>query len=124
MHCHVKKVDLFHRDMTTIRDLFTILLDKVCKNVQSEPHLLPLEGESFDLLTANKSEEARLDIKANGFWRPGQTAFFDVRITHVNSTTNINRDTEKIFQLNEAEKKRQYLQRVLEVEHASFTPLV
>ena len=53
-----------------IRDLFTILLDKVCKNVQSEPHLLPLEGESFDLLTANKSEEARLDIKANGFWRP------------------------------------------------------
>ena len=107
-----------------IRDLFTILLDKVCKNVQSEPHLLPLEGESFDLLTANKSEEARLDIKANGFWRPGQTAFFDVRETHVNSTTNINHDTEKIFQLNEAEKKRQYLQRVLEVEHASFTPLV
>ena len=107
-----------------IRDLFTILLDKVCKNVQLEPHLLPLEGESFDLLTANKSEEARLDIKANGFWRPGQTAFFDVRVTHVNSTTNINHDTEKIFQLNEAEKKRQYLQRVLEVEHASFTPLV
>ena len=100
------------------------MLDKVCKNVQSEPHLLPLEGESFDLLTANKSEEARLDIKANGFWRPGQTAFFDVRVTHVNSTTNINHDTEKIFQLNEAEKKRQYLQRVLEVEHASFTPLV
>ena len=107
-----------------IKDLFTILLDKVCKNVQSEPHLMPLEGECFDSLTANKSEEARLDVKANGFWRQGQTAFFDVRVTHVNSTTNINHDTKTIFQLHEAANKREYLQRVLEVEHASFTPLV
>ena len=102
-----------------IRDLFTILLDKVCKNDQSAPHIMLLEGECFDLLTANKSEEARSGREVNGFWmQEGQTASFEVRVTHVNSTTHINHETKTIFQLHEASKKREYLQRVLQVEHA------
>ena len=52
------------------------------------------------------------------------TAFFDVRITHVNSLSNTNRNTDDIFKQHEGAKKREYLQRVLEVEHATFTPLV
>ena len=52
------------------------------------------------------------------------TAFFDVRVSHVNSETNKNKETKKIFKEQENEKKRSYLQRVLEVEHGSFTPLV
>ena len=27
-------------------------------------------------------------MKAGGFWTPGVTAFFDVRVTHVNSRSN------------------------------------
>ena len=27
-------------------------------------------------------------MKAGGFWIPGVTAFFDVRVTHVNSRSN------------------------------------
>ena len=50
-----------------IRDILTSFLCKVCKDVQSEPHLIPLENEVLHLNTANRSEEARLDIKANGF---------------------------------------------------------
>ncbi|KAG1681774.1 Kinectin [Nymphon striatum] len=76
------------------------------------------------LKSANTDKDARLDIKAKGFWRRGQTAFFDVRVTHVNSQTNANKDTKVVFNEHEQSKKRGYLERVLEIEHASFTPLV
>ena len=32
------------------------------------------------------NDEARLDILARGFWRPGQSAYFDVRLTNTNSS--------------------------------------
>ena len=51
-----------------VRNLLTLLLAKVCKNVEVEPHLLPLDNERFNLRSANTSLEARLDMKADGFW--------------------------------------------------------
>ena len=107
-----------------IRDLFTVLLDKVCVDVENEPHLLPITNEIFQHKSANTKNEARLDIKADSFWRRGKTAFFDVRVTHVNSQTNANKTTSTIFREHEQAKKREYMERVLEVEHASFTPLI
>ena len=92
--------------------------------MQTEPRLLPVTQEKFELRSANTSDEARLDIKAKGFWRKGETAFFDVRVTHVNSESSKNLDTSKQFRRHEDAKKREYLERVLEVEHATFTPLV
>ena len=71
-----------------VRELFTALINKVCINVETEPHLLPLENELLDLKTSNTSPEACLDIKANSFWNRGQTSFFYIRITHVNATSN------------------------------------
>ena len=106
------------------RDLLTHLLDKVCKDVEAEPHLIPVTGERMALRTANTNDESRLDIKAKGFWQRGQTAFFDIRITHVNSTSQKNKTTSAIFRSHEEAKKREYLQRVLEIEQGAFTPLV
>ncbi|KAG1699624.1 Integrator complex subunit 1 [Nymphon striatum] len=85
---------------------------------------LLVTAEVMRLKSANTDKDARLDIKAKGFWRRGQTAFFDVRVTHVNSQTNANKDTKVVFKEHEQSKKREYLERVLEIEHASFTPLV
>ena len=51
------------------------------------------------------------------------TAFFDVRVTNVNSKTNQGKSTAAIFKEQESEKKRKYQQRVLEVEMGSFTHL-
>ena len=76
------------------------------------------------LKTANTNDESRLDIKARGFWRRGKTAFFDIRVTHVNSRTNKDLETNIIFRTHELAKRREYLERVLHVEHGSFTPLV
>ena len=92
--------------------------------MQVEPHLIPLDNEHFHLRSATTRDEARLDIKAGGFCRRGQNAFFDIRITHINSTSNRNVPVEEIFRRNEAGKKRNYMERVIEIEHATFTPLV
>ena len=65
-----------------------------------------------------------MDIKAGGFWSKGVNAFFDVRVTHLNSKTNQNKTTNQIFKSHEMEKKRHYHQRIIEVEQGHFTPLV
>ena len=107
-----------------IRDFFTVCLDKVCVDVESEPRLLPITNEVMRLRPAITENEARLDIKAKGFWRLGQTAFFDIRDTHVNSLTNSEKPTQAIFKEQENAKKGNYMDRIIEVEHGSFTPLV
>ena len=45
-------------------------------------------------------------------------------VTHVNSKSNQGKSTPTIFQDQEDEEKRKYLQRILDVEMGSFTPLV
>ena len=67
-----------------VRNLLTSLIGKVCTNVEVEPQLQPLDNERFNLRSAVTSPEARLDLKAGGFWSRGVKAFFDVRVTHVN----------------------------------------
>ena len=107
-----------------VRDLLTKLLCKVCHNVQAEPQLIPLNDEQFNLKSTTTSQDARLDIKAGGFWQRGVTAFFDVRVSHVNSKCNQNKTTSTIFKEQEQEKKRKYQQRILDVEMGTFTPLI
>ena len=68
-----------------VRNLLTAFITKVCNNVETEPRLQPLDNERVHLRSAVTSPEARLDIKAGGFWARGVTAFFDIRVTHVNS---------------------------------------
>ena len=117
MPCHAK------REVSWRRDTITSLIGRVCTNVEVEPQLQPLDNERFNLRTAVTSPEARLDFKAGGFWSRGVTAFFDVRVTHVNSKCNQGKETSTIFKEREEEKKRNYQQRVLDVEMGSFNPL-
>ena len=107
-----------------VRDLLTTLLSRVCNNVEAEPKLIPLDNEQFRLQSTNRSPDARLDIKAGEFWARGVTSFFDVRVSHVNSQCHQNKATSDIFKEQEAEKKRKYQQRILDVEMGTFTPLV
>ena len=79
MPCHVLKVRFVHQRYDKVRDKFGKLLNEVCNNVEIESPLLPLIGENLTQ-NSNKSDEARLDVRARGFWQRGQRAFFDVRI--------------------------------------------
>ena len=73
-----KKGGFVTRRNDNLRDIFTVLLNKVCIDVENEPHLLAVTNEIFNHRTADIENEARLDVKANGFWRRGQTSFFYV----------------------------------------------
>ena len=109
-----------HNDL---RDLTASLLTEVCKDVDIEPQLLPIMGETFSNRTANTSDEARVDIKLRGFWVRDQQAFFDVRVLDPNANRYLNKAHPQCYIQNEKEKKLQYNERVLEIDHGSFTPL-
>ena len=108
----------------SIRDLTAKFLSEVCKDVSVEPTLHSLSGEALDGKTSNKKDEARLDIGARGFWISGQKAFFDVRVFSPLAGRYRNSKISNACELNANEKKRQYNQRVLNIEHGSFCPLV
>lgn len=112
-----------HRRHDEVRDLFADLLKDVCHDVQVEPQLETLTGEVLHS-SANTSDEARLDVCARDFWVRGQRAFFDVRVFNPFAKSHLNQKLATTFTTNENEKKRQYNQRVIQIEHGSFTPLV
>ena len=51
-----------------VRDLTAKLLSEVCHDVQIEPHLQPLTGMILRYKTAVHKNDARVDIRAAGFW--------------------------------------------------------
>ena len=51
-----------------VRDIAAQLLSEVCTEVRIEPRLQPLSGEQLHLDSANREDNARLDISENGFW--------------------------------------------------------
>ena len=83
---------------------------------------------SHAVMTFHKSaivnDEARLDIRAKGFWRQGQNAFFYIRTTNADSSSQISKSIKTILKNHEQEKKRNYNTRVMEIEQGTFTPLV
>ena len=107
-----------------VRNITATLLNEICNDVQIEPQLQGLSGEHFDAKTANKHEDARLDISARGFWCSGEKALFDVRVFNPIASRYRNTPLSKCYTINENEKKKQYNERLLQVEHGSFTPLV
>ena len=108
-----------------VRDLFAKLLSVVAHEVQIEPQLQPLTGESLQR-HANTDSEARLDVAARGFWQEHEMAFFDIRVFNpfAKSYLNQNQSLESVFRNHENQKKKSYNQRVIQVEHGTFTPIV
>ena len=49
---------------------------------------------------------------------------FDIRVTSVNSNSQIGFSAKAIDQRHESEKKRQYNDRIMNAEHGTFTPLI
>ena len=107
-----------------LRDVTASLLSEICHNVATEPRLQPLSGESLTHRSAITSDDARLDIRARGFWSAAQDAYFDVRVFHQNASSNRSVSLSAAYKKHEDIKKRAYGQRVREVECGVFTPLV
>ena len=81
--------------------------------------------ESFTGATSDVQDGARLDIAANGFWGGRfERTYFDVRIFNPHAPSHGQSSLSACYRKQESLKKRAYVQRVTEVEHSSFTPLV
>ena len=108
-----------------VRDITASLLSEVCSNVTVEPLLQPLTGEQLQMTSASADPNARLDLSANGVWGGRfEKTFFDVRVFNPFAKSNAETSLPETYRRHEREKRRKYEQRINEVEHASFSPLV
>ena len=72
MPCHVKRESLRHNEL---RNIIALMLKTICKDVVIvEPPLLPLTGEDLHEVSAITGDEARLDVRARGFWQTNPLA--------------------------------------------------
>ena len=75
--------------------------------------------------TAKYEDDARVDIRAAGFWGcRHHRSFFDVRVFNPFAESNQSTCSAATFRRHEAENRRAYEERIQEVERGSFTPLV
>ncbi len=51
-------------------------------------------------------------------------SFFDVKIFNPFSKTSLNMKLDSAFKANETAKKTEYAERIIQIEHGSFTPVV
>ena len=63
-------------------------------------------------------------MAARGFWTRGQKLFCDIRVFNPLAKCYRKNPLAKIHEKHEKDKKIKYAERVIEVEHGSFTPLV
>ena len=73
---------------------------------------------------ASTSEEGRTDIRATGFWTRCEEAFFDVRVFDANTPSYRSTSLDDLFIQHERRKRSEYEERVVNVDHGSFCPLV
>ena len=114
-------ISLRHNDL---RDITYELLSEVCKRVENEPMLQPLTGETLKYQTAKTENNAILDVSSLGFWCRDQRALFNIRVFDPVAPSHAHQSLDAAHSKQENEKHRQYEDRILHVEHASFTPLL
>ena len=119
----VQKVAIRTYD-TDICDSFANLLNEVCDDVEVEPCLPSLQGETFANRTTTIDDDARLDIKANGFFdsRFSRT-FFDVKV-FIPYAKICPRSIPDSYKYQESIKKLKYEQRIIDVKKSTFCPSI
>ena len=103
-----------------LRNLEENLMQSVCRDVKIEPSLITTQNVNG----GNTAEGARLDISAVGLWSPYERTFFDIRVTHPTADSHMMKSLKTIYREHENQKKRSYNDRIINVERATFTPLV
>ncbi|PFX15344.1 Fibrillin-1 [Stylophora pistillata] len=105
-----------------LRDLEADLLSIVCTDVEVEPVLQDVTEEQLSR-GSNRAQDARLDVRARGFWDPQSSALFDVRVCHPNAESYRDREPQQTYRIHENDNKWLYSRRVLDVEQARLRHL-
>ena len=113
-----------HLRHNAVRNTEAIILKEIAHDVKIEPKLQPLTSNIKLKHGTNLDDNARLDVSAIGIFSGRERTFVDVRITNQNSPSNISLSLPDLYKKNEKEKMAKYNDRVIQVEKASFVPLV
>ena len=107
------------------RDLLADVMTEACNSVAIEPVLNPVDGRNFRHKSTTTDPNARVDIVAGGVWGGRfERAFFDVCVFNAFAQSNAARTLASTYQFHERRKIAKYAERVREVEHGSFIPMV
>ncbi len=107
-----------------VRDTIAEILKETCKDVKTEPELIPIDSDLNTASTENNADKARLDISCVGLWSPLERTFMDVRIFHPNAPSYHKRPLTSLYKEHERIKKAAYNTRVIQKEKSTFTPMV
>ena len=106
-------------------DFPTIRHNRSMSQVSIEPDLQPISGEIFHRASTNIQDGARLNVAISGFLGGRyERSFCDVKVFNPHAPSNRNSNLASCYRTHERLKKNSYEQRIREVEHASFMPLV
>ncbi len=92
-----------HNDTT---NFLASCMKEIHNDVETEPKLQPLTGESLRHRTANTDHDARADIRVRGFWIQGRNAFFDTRVFYPHARSYRSKPLKSLFQKMERERKK------------------
>ena len=124
-HAQICKLSGFiHMRHDEVTNFLASCMKEIHNDVEVEPTLQPITGEAFRYRTANVEPDARADIRVRGFWNHSRNAFFDTRVFYPHAASYRSQPIASIYRKLEGAKKREYGERVNQVEHGSFTPLV
>ena len=107
----------------TKKTLGSMLVREKPNDVEVEPLLEPHTGEKLNKSSIS-TDNARVYIAARNVWIKGQRAYFDVRVFNPLARTYRDLSLSKVYERSEKEKKRSYNERILQIQHGSFTPLI
>ena len=84
-----------------LRDLNITMQKEVCRDVVSEPSLLPITDQEIEGTSADR---AAPDISSRGLWSTFERTFFDVRVLHPNAPSYRSSDLTSLYRNHEQEK--------------------
>ena len=126
-HAQVCKLSGFihvrHNDPT---DFIATCMKEIHHDVELEVLLYSHSpaNNSISGLPTQTLHGARADLRVKGFWTDSRNAFFYTRVFYPHAPSYRARSLPSLYRRFEGEKKREYGERINEVEHGSFTPLV
>ena len=86
--------------------------------------LQPLDDEKMAYKSANIKPDARSDVRIRRFWTKRENALFDFRVFYPHAKSYRSKTPAALYRQEALRKKREYEQRICEVEGGSFTPMI
>ena len=106
------------------KNCFLLACSQVHRDTQSEPHLEPVSGEQFRHKSAITSDDARSDARVRSFWSRMRNAFFEFRVFYPFARSYSDLEPSAVYKLQANARKREYAQRIRDIEDGDFTPMI